>query len=159
MNFSVSPCRMMTSEMVKTYVNSADRFLSACVSLPQEKLPSVSIFTLFSHLLHVSLLTVTIPCWKGCEYHQLLSAHPLKLTFCDWKKRSPKTGILICASILLHPGTPQCKQRQFGPFQMSPEASVWPFTSKEKLTKKIQSKRRANFSSNHQKKHSMPRVQ
>lgn len=53
---------MMTSEMVKTYVNSADRFLSACVSLPQEKLPSVSIFTLFSHLLHVSLLTVTIPC-------------------------------------------------------------------------------------------------
>lgn len=74
----------MTSEMVTAYVNFADRFLSACVSLPpkEKKLPAVGIFTLFSHLLHVSLLTVTTPSRKGCEYHQLLSAHPLKLTFC-----------------------------------------------------------------------------
>lgn len=59
----------------------------------------------------------------------------------------------------LRPGTLRCKQRQFGPSQMSPETPLRPFISTEKLTKKIRSKRPANFSSDPQKKHSAPRVQ
>lgn len=66
MNFHVSSCRMMTSVMGKAYVNSADRFLSASASLPPKKLPSVCIFTLISHLLHVSVFAGTIPSWKSC---------------------------------------------------------------------------------------------
>lgn len=159
MNFNVSFCRMMTSEMVKAYVNSADRFLSACVSLPPKKIA----FCLYIYIIFSS--TPCISVYSNNSQLKRLRVSPASFSTSSktdllWlEKRSPETGFLICASILLHPGTLQCKQRQFGPFQMSPEASVWPFISKEKHTKKIRSKRPANFSSNHQKKHSLPRVQ
>lgn len=124
----------------------------------KQKLPAVGIFTLFSHLLHVSLLPVTTPSRKGCEYHQLLSAHPLKLAFC-LHNPSPQMGVLIRAPASLLPGTLQGKQRRFGPFQMAPEASVGPLISKEQLTKRTRSERPANISGRHQRERSVLPVQ
>lgn len=131
----------MTSEMVKACVNSADLFICLCLTSTKKKLPSVCVLTLFSHLLHVSLFAVTIPSWKGCEHPHILQNAPSV----TGKKRCPKMGFLLRASILLRPGTLQRQQRRFGPCQMPPEASAWPFISKEKRTEKIPSERPANF--------------
>lgn len=68
-------------------------------------------------------------------------------------------GFLSGASASLLPGTLQGKQRRFGPFQMSPEASVWPFISKEQLTKRTRLERPADFSGRDQRERSVLLVQ
>lgn len=154
MNFSVSRCRMMTSEMVKACVNS-DRFYLLVPHFHQKNIAfCLCIYIIFS----------SSPCVSVCSNNSQLkglqaSPHPLKCPFYDWIKRCPRMGFLLRASILLRPGTLRRQQPHFGPCQTPPEASVRPFISKEKRTEKIPSKRPANSSGHRQKKRSLPRVQ
>jgi len=149
----------MTSEMMEAYVNSADHFLSACASLP----PKEIVFCLYIYIIFSAAPCISVHSDNSQRKGQRASpasfstsskTDPLRL-----EKRWLKMGFLTCASISSRPGTLQCKQRPSGPFQMSPEASAWPLVSKAKQTKKIPPKRPANFSSRHQKKHGVPRVQ
>lgn len=82
----MSSSSTMTSEIVWAYVNSADGFLSARVSFHEhtQKMPSLGVFTLFPHLLSISLFAVTIPSWRGIEHHQPPPTPPLELTLRGW---------------------------------------------------------------------------